>query len=87
MINIPEVNNERFKTIVEKPKFVKVGEQDFTAWRENPRPYLVWENTHNNKIVITKMRRTSDYVVENLKTNKIFFVDTLKEAKEIGYTL
>ena len=87
MINIPEVNNERFKTIVEKPKFVKVGEQDFTAWRENPRPYLVWENTHNNKIVIKKMRGTKNYILENLYTCEMIEFDNLESAKRVGLKL
>lgn len=66
-------------------KFKKI--EDNLRWRETPRLYEVWEREDDPKVVITKMRRTSDYVVENLKTHKIFFVDTLKEAKEIGYTL
>jgi len=49
--------------------------------------YLIWEREDNNKVIITKMRGTSDYVVENLKTGNIHFLYSLADAKEIGYTL
>lgn len=85
MINMPEVNNKRFKTIVEKPKFVKVNDQSFS--QEFRLDYLVWENTHNNKIVITKMRGTKTYILENLYSCEMIEFDNLESAKRVGLKL
>ena len=64
-------------------KFNKIETFNFT--NEFARDYLVWERNDNSNIVITKMRGTSDYVVENLNTSERFDTNSLKTAKEVGY--
>ena len=54
---------------------------------ETQQGYLVWERQDNNMIVITKTKGTKDYWVENLDTGNSYTAGSLKESKEIGYTL
>ena len=66
-------------------KFTKI--QDDLRWRETPRHYEVWEREDNDRVVITKTKGTKDYWVENLDTGNSYTAGSLKESKEIGYTL
>ena len=68
-----------------KMKFTKI--QDDLRWRETPRHYEVWEREDNDRVVITKTKGTKDYWVENLDTGNSYTAGSLKESKEIGYTL
>jgi len=74
---------ELIKQMEKKMKFNKIESFNFTA--EFQRDYLVWERNDNSNIVITKMRGTSDYVVENLNTCERFDTNSLNTAKEVGY--
>jgi len=59
----------------------------FNRYYNDELTYLVWSREDNENVVITKMRGSKTYQVENLETNDSTRWSSLRMAKEWGQTL
>jgi hypothetical protein len=59
----------------------------FNRYYNDELTYLVWEREDNNNVIITKMRGSKTYKVENLETGYSETLTSLRTAKEFGQIL
>ena len=59
----------------------------FNRYYNDELTYLVWEREDNKDVIITKMRGSKTYQVENLKTGDSRRVNSLWYAKRFGQYL
>ena len=59
----------------------------FNRYYNDELTYLVWEREDNKDVIITKMRGSKTYQVENLETGVSERLSSLRTAKEFGQIL
>ena len=59
----------------------------FNRYYNDELTYLVWSREDNENVVITKMRGSKIYQVENLETGVSERLSSLRTAKEFGQIL
>lgn len=59
-------------------------EMKFKRYNNPELTYLLWERTDDANIIITKMRGTKTYKLEDLATDEFYIFNNLQDAKDIG---